>query len=232
MSINVEIKAGEKGAKFAASKKSIAIVIDVLRASTTITTILEMGAAKVIPVREVEEAENIRSNNRDFLLAGERNNLKPQGFDFGNSPLEYLNVNLENKTVVFTSSNCTRVLLPVISVPFLALACYRNIQAVAKWCNIVYKKHNLDIVIIPANTGVMFSDEDFHCALSLKQMIEAAAPPPREDETKRIINYSFHGRNLGKSGFSDDLTYAAAIGKASLVPVYSIEENAFCKQIP
>ena len=210
----------------------MAIIIDVLRASTTITTILEMGAAKVIPVREVDEAKKIRNNNRDFLLAGERNNIKPHGFDFGNSPLEYLNANLENKTVVFTSSNCTRVLLPAISVPFLALSCYRNIKAVANWCRIVCKEQNLDVVLVPANTGELFSDEDFHCALSLKQMIEAAAPPPREDETKRVITHSFHGFNLRQSGFSDDLIFAAAIGKVSLVPVYSIEEGAFCKHIP
>ncbi|MFX0094197.1 MAG: 2-phosphosulfolactate phosphatase, partial [Candidatus Hodarchaeota archaeon] len=179
------------------------------------------------PVKEVEEARSIKATNPNYILAGERKNVPPPGFQFGNSPLDYLEADLTNRTVVFSSSNCTRVVSFALSAPFLALACYRNIEAVAKWCKRVQEQTNFKIIIVPANSGRRFSDEDVHCAICLKQMIKNSAPPPSESEVLRIIVHSAHGYNLKNSGFSQDLFFAAEVNKTSVVPIYSVEEQAF-----
>lgn len=68
-------------------KDKVVVVIDVLRATSVITTAIGNGALEVVPVVEIEEAIKMKGNNS--LLGGERKGLKIEGFDLSNSPLEY-----------------------------------------------------------------------------------------------------------------------------------------------
>src|SRR5690554_4736007 len=91
-----------------------AVVIDVLRASTTILAALECNIPYMIPVATIEEA--LSQHQRlpgECYLGGERNRLRPQGFDFGNSPLEYRQIE-QPLPVVYTTSNGTRALRKVV----------------------------------------------------------------------------------------------------------------------
>ena len=69
----------------------IVVIVDILRASTTMTTALQNGAAGVIPCLHIDEALALRERDDDYeyLLGGERGGLKIEGFDFGNSPASY-----------------------------------------------------------------------------------------------------------------------------------------------
>src|SRR3990167_11479727 len=84
-----------------------AVVIDVLRASTTILYALEAGAAEVIPCLEIEDALKIAGSmpRSQVVLGGERGGLPIDGFDLGNSPLEYDPSAVSGKTIVFTTTN-------------------------------------------------------------------------------------------------------------------------------
>ncbi|HYW81106.1 MAG TPA: 2-phosphosulfolactate phosphatase, partial [Thermoguttaceae bacterium] len=92
-----------------------AVVIDVLRASTTIVHALESGAREIIPCSDVGEARAIASqlSAGEFVLGGEREGLPIDGFDLGNSPSEYLPHRVEDKAVVFTTTNGTRAISQV-----------------------------------------------------------------------------------------------------------------------
>src|SRR5262245_9024917 len=90
----------------------VAVVIDVLRASTTIVQALAAGALAVIPCSEVDEAERLAARFRPgtALLGGERKGVRIAGFDLGNSPGEYTPAVLRGKTLIFTTTNGTRAL--------------------------------------------------------------------------------------------------------------------------
>ena len=90
----------------------IIVVIDVLRATSTIVTALYLGASSVIPVTSVKEAKKVQKNLHieNSLLCGEENIQKIEGFDLGNSPLEYEKEFIKNKIIIFKTSNGTKVL--------------------------------------------------------------------------------------------------------------------------
>src|SRR5438132_9688378 len=90
-----------------------AVVIDVLRASTTICHALAAGAREVIPCLEVEEARRVAADNSGSrpMLGGEREGVRIEGFDLGNSPGEYRPDTVGGRTVVFTTTNGTRAML-------------------------------------------------------------------------------------------------------------------------
>ncbi|KUK34943.1 MAG: Phosphosulfolactate phosphohydrolase-like protein, partial [Caldanaerobacter subterraneus] len=96
-------------------KNKNVVVIDTLRATSVITTALYNGAKEIIPVSEVEEAiELVKSLDKTtYLLGGERNSTKIEGFDLSNSPLEYTREKVENKTIIFTTTNGTKALKKV-----------------------------------------------------------------------------------------------------------------------
>lgn len=89
----------------------IAVVIDVLRASTTMITALAHGAARVVPVADVDEARRLAAEaGPAALLGGERGGVRIAGFDLGNSPLEYVASRVAGRTIVITTTNGTAAL--------------------------------------------------------------------------------------------------------------------------
>ena len=90
-------------------EKSIVVIIDVFRATTTIATALYNGAQSIIPVETVEEAQKMMVK-KDYIVGGERDGKKIDGFSCGNSPMEYSTNLVKNKTIVFTTTNGTKLL--------------------------------------------------------------------------------------------------------------------------
>src|SRR5262245_9343354 len=92
---------------------SVAVVIDVLRATTTIIHALAAGCCAVLPIAEVEEARHIADGMRAgrVLLGGERDGVPPPGFDVGNSPGEYSCARCKGTTLVLTTTNGTCALI-------------------------------------------------------------------------------------------------------------------------
>src|SRR5690242_5515107 len=97
---------GSEGCLLAVRQHALAIVVDALRASTTLSVMLDQGAERILVVADVEDAFALAAQTPGALLAGERGGQPLPGFDFGNSPLEILSApRLDGRTVVFTSSN-------------------------------------------------------------------------------------------------------------------------------
>ncbi len=113
---------------------STVVVIDVLRASTTINQALAEGATAVIPCLEVEEARRIAANLPTGLavLGGEREGLRIPNFDLGNSPSEYRPETVAGKTVVFTTTNGTRAMMACRAARRVLVGAFVNWSAVCK----------------------------------------------------------------------------------------------------
>ena len=91
-------------------KDSIVVIIDVFRATSTIAAAVHNGAAEIIPVDSVAKCIELGAQIPNSLTAGERDGKVAEGLQHGNSPLEYPRAFIENKTLVLTTTNGTRLL--------------------------------------------------------------------------------------------------------------------------
>jgi len=108
----------------------LTVIIDVFRAFSTACYAFEMGAKKIIPVALIDEAFRMKSSHHEYILMGERNEIKPEGFDFGNSPslLHYQKV--EGKTIVHTTSSGTQGIAAAVNASEILTGSFVNAGAV------------------------------------------------------------------------------------------------------
>ena len=110
----------------------VVVVIDVLRATTTMCVALDQGAERVIPVETIEECLKYKGSD-GYILAGERNGRKVEGFHFGNSPFEFMNGVVKGKTLVLTTTNGTRAIKMTEKSHQVVIGGFLNFSALAKW---------------------------------------------------------------------------------------------------
>ncbi|QGU93999.1 2-phosphosulfolactate phosphatase family protein [Clostridium bovifaecis] len=142
-------------------KGKTVVIIDMLRATSVIVTALANGCNDVIPVIDIEEAKRLASINREiYILGGERNSVKIEGFDFSNSPLEYVRNIVKGKTLIITTTNGTKAIHGALGAKSILIGALINAKAVAQ------KAIELDndLVIINAGTHGEFSMDDFICS--------------------------------------------------------------------
>src|SRR4030066_242814 len=138
------------------------VVIDVLRASSTIVAALSNGAKEVVPVGTVEFAVKVSGGifGGQALLGGERNTKKIEGFALGNSPSEYTKEVVNGKSIVFYSTNGSRAIVKAKYSANLFICSFNNLKALAKHL----KKLNEDVIILCSGNNNFFSLEDSVCA--------------------------------------------------------------------
>lgn len=137
---------------------SSAVVIDVLRASTTMVQALANGADAVIPCLGIDDARSAaeRLSPQPLLLGGERRGVPIEGFDLGNSPFEYTAETVSNKTVVFTTTNGTRALLMAREAARVYVGAFINRRAIVKrLC-----EDDCDVHLVCAGTDGQLTPED------------------------------------------------------------------------
>lgn len=127
---------------------SVAVVFDVLRATSTMITALAHGATGIWPVRTVEEALALKKKHPEALLGGERCGDCIQGFDLGNSPLEY-GENVRGREIIATTTNGTVALRAVEHASCVLAAALLNIGALAAHLN---AQPSRDILLVCAGT--------------------------------------------------------------------------------
>jgi 2-phosphosulfolactate phosphatase len=149
-----------------------AVVLDVVRASTTIVAALAGGARAVIPVGSPDEARALarRGSGGPVLVGGERGGAPPPGFDHGNSPAEYTPDRVRGRTVVFTTTNGTRALLALAGARRIAVGGFVNAAAVARWV----AREPGDALFVCAGERGRFCLEDAVCAGLMVSRLAAA----------------------------------------------------------
>jgi 2-phosphosulfolactate phosphatase len=210
-----------------------AVVIDVLRATSTILTMLVNGADTVVPVLSPEEAFAVAKDNPDrtFLLGGERKSVLIPGFHLGNSPLEYTPSQVEGRPVLFTTTNGTRAIRRAAQGSAVYIASFLNAPAVAKELLALGK----DVAICCAGTHDQFSLEDTGCAGAILHFMAGPSAHLETNDlgyvarefyrqfdgrTADLLYLSEHGQNLLKLGLKDDLLFCAQVGTSTLVPQF------------
>ncbi|MHC1712735.1 MAG: 2-phosphosulfolactate phosphatase [Solidesulfovibrio sp.] len=155
----------------AAQATGTAVVIDVFRACSVACYAFAAGAQRILPVDSVEEALDVKAAHPEYLLAGERNCLKPDGFDFGNSPSEVRAVDLTGRTLVHTTSAGTRGLVAAMGSAERVLTCsFANMTATA--AAIAAASPETVSVVAMGKAGVAHAPEDKLCAMYLANVLQ------------------------------------------------------------
>ena len=222
-----------------------AVVIDVLRATTTIVHALASGAREVRICQEVEEARALAGASFGAVLAGERGGLPIPGFHLGNSPAQFTPPAVGGKSVFFTTTNGTRAMVRCQRAGRVLLAAFVNFSAVCRELSAAARSPNCDgIAIVCAGTEGEVTREDTLLAgaivddlvaateldLTLNDQAEIAADAWRNcrsdlggrDPLGRALRQSRGGRNLIEIGMENDIVIAAEIDKFDLVPVLDL----------
>ncbi|MEE3371118.1 MAG: 2-phosphosulfolactate phosphatase [Planctomycetota bacterium] len=210
---------------------STVVVIDVLRASTTIISALAAGASSVRPCREVSEALRIAGQLEPaVVLGGERNGVPIAGFHLGNSPSEYTREVVGGKNIVFTTTNGTLAMESCRLADRVLVGAFANQSAVVEF---LATQPHVDLVCAGTHGEVTREDVLFAGAVvarlsrSTTTMNDASrlasdawcnlesAPP---EMLTKALRDSQGGRNLVKIGHAADIAYAAQVDTTSLIP--------------
>jgi 2-phosphosulfolactate phosphatase len=171
----MEIKVGSL-VRDAREAEGTVIIIDVFRAFTTAAIAFDHGAARITLVAEVEEALALRRQGIGDVLMGEVDGKRPEGFDYGNSPYEVSQVDFTGKSIV----QSTRAGTVGVAAAGNAGAIYLGSFAVAAATVAAVLRDTPPMVWIIAmgDRGRLRSDEDEHCALYLRNLLEGRHPDP------------------------------------------------------
>lgn len=131
------------------------VVIDVLRASTTICTAIHNGAASVVPFLEIDEAKKFSGGDSSILTGGERGGIQIEGFDFGNSPFEYTEERVSGRTIAFTTTNGTKAMNQCKRSSNVFIGSFCNFSEIARS---ISKHPKIDLICAGTNGEITLED--------------------------------------------------------------------------
>jgi 2-phosphosulfolactate phosphatase len=233
MHVHVALGPAEFGA--AGLDGRAALVIDVLRATTSVVTACAAGCRSVIPVPDEAAARRVagRFPAGACLLAGERGGDPIPGFDLGNSPLEFTRDRVEGRVIVFTTTNGTGAMLAAAPAAAIAVAALTNAAAAARWS----LARGTDLTVLCAGERGAFCLEDAVCAGFVMEALAAdgardlrltdAAVAARRlagvyaGRLERLVEDAAWARHLHKAGRAADFAACLALSTTDQVPTLS-----------
>ncbi|MGM0545582.1 MAG: 2-phosphosulfolactate phosphatase [Bacteroidota bacterium] len=138
------------------------VIIDVLRASSTMITALENGAKGVIAVGDMDDASKISHNldAKSFLMSGEKDGVTIEGYDLGNSPLEHTGEVVKGKTIILNTTNGTKAIKRCSLAEQIIVGSFLNLNAIVDYL----KEHGNEVLLVCAGWRGRLSLEDMLCA--------------------------------------------------------------------
>ena len=215
------------------------LVVDILRATTTIVAALANGAKDVVPVESTDEAIRLAQTleRDDVLLAGERGGERVSGFALGNSPREMTADVVGGKTLVMSTTNGTPAVTAALSGSPVIIGAATNFSAAAERARQAFAEAG-ELVILCAGRERRFALEDTYAAGRFAQAViptgkrrsvelDDAGVVALEmvkrygDKWKRAVQASAAAKQLGRLGFRADVTAATEVDTHAIVPLYA-----------
>lgn len=147
----------------------LTVIIDVFRAFSVACYLFDNGAAAVIPVGEMDEAYRLKKENPDFILMGERDGMKQDGFHYGNSPDEIRKVDFTGKTIIHTTSAGTQGIVHAEGADEIITGSLVNAGAVAQY--ILQRNPGEVSLVCMGNAGKAEAEEDTFCAEYIQNLL-------------------------------------------------------------
>ncbi len=216
--------------------ETVCIVIDELRASSTLTTLLDQGASEVLLTQDLDAARRL-AEEHGSLLAGERHGITPSGFDYNNSPSELSTGDLRGRSVVLSTSNGTAVLAELQSMPVVLVGCVLNARACAEQAVAAASALGVGVGVVCAGTlGAFALDDAVAAGLLVGRLMDALAARGSGwtlsdaaiaavrlrlafPDIGEALAQSVAGRLVTRLGAGDDVPFCARIDASAMVPV-------------
>lgn len=214
-------------------KDRTVVVIDVLRACSTIATALNNGARSVVPVADMAQAGKIASNldQQSYLLGGERDGIQIEGYHLGNSPLEYTSKMVSGRTVILNTTNGTVAIDQARAAEHLLIGSFLNAGRVVDFI----RDAGNDLTIICAGWRNRVSLEDTLCAGLMLYTLWDGVEPNSVSDTAHIAFTQYdhdrdnltsalhrcnHAQWLASQGFENDVEYCLQLDALPVLPYY------------
>ncbi|MBN1925041.1 MAG: 2-phosphosulfolactate phosphatase [Prolixibacteraceae bacterium] len=146
----------------AANARGLTVIIDVFRAFSVACYLINNGAQQIYPVGSIDEAYALKKENPEFILIGERNERKCEGFDYGNSPTHIKDVDFSGKTVVHTTSSGTQGIDLARNASECITGSFVNASAIASYIKLI--KPEVVSLVAMGYEGKYSTQEDDFCA--------------------------------------------------------------------
>jgi 2-phosphosulfolactate phosphatase len=199
-----------------AAPAAVGVVVDVLRATSTIAQALASGYERVLCCGEIEEARALRAELPDSLLGGERQAIRVEGFDVGASPREFLEAHA--RTLILSTTNGTRAILETSRrCGRVLLGSLLNVSAVAEAAG------SDDVVVVCAGFQGGFALDDVYCAGRIVQLLggertHAATAAELVAQAFPSALEALNARTYGPPGLEEDIAYCAQEDLLDVVP--------------
>ena len=210
----------------------IVIIIDILRACSTIVTALNSGIEELIPCTNVSEVQNLKFKDNEILTAGERNGEKILEFDFDNSPITFVNNSFRKDKLALTTTNCTEAIKIASKSLHMYFGCVLNYSSVIKFLKNLEAKQR--VIFLSSGYKQEESEEDNLFAYSvinkLKEMRSIKQNGFQIPENLKSLSYSDlknlifdtdHSKRLINIGKKKDIEFSLNFDKFDCLPHYA-----------
>jgi 2-phosphosulfolactate phosphatase len=203
----------------------VVVVVDILRATSCMTAGLANGVKSITPYQNLEQCEFMKYEG--YLIAGERNGQKVNGFDLGNSPFDYMDERVKGKKVAVTTTNGTVAIEKSKRAIEVIIGSFLNISAVAAHV----KKQRQNVLILCAGwkgkvnledslfagalVDQLLNEFEFECDAPL--LAHATYLQMKDDMLNRVQNSS-HAKRLNKLNVHKDIEYCLKLDEFNIVP--------------
>lgn len=208
-------------------QNSIVVVIDILRATSSITYGIENGAQTIIPVAQVEDC--LKYADKGYLLAAERNGEVVKGYDFGNSPFSYTKEKVNGKTIVLTTTNGTKAMHMARETAYqVVVGSFLNLTSLCNWL----KAQNKDVLLLCAGWKDKFNLEDTLFAGAVVNVLRkdfvhfddacVAAEDMyllAKDDLRGYLKKSSHNYRLEQLNIEEDVKFCLQLDTCQAIPV-------------
>ncbi|MGM0411231.1 MAG: 2-phosphosulfolactate phosphatase [Bacillota bacterium] len=228
--MKIDISFTVKELKDRVLKDKVAVIIDTLRATSTIITALNEGAKSVKPKLNSKQVLKEKNNSvkKNIIFSGEKNGIKRKGLDLGNSPFDYIFGEIRGKDIVFATTNGTKGILEAQSAKEVLIASLLNRKRVAE--ELIKKSE--DVILCCAGTKGRFSLEDFLTAGAIIDYLKMSKVKIIGDDrvvTSRllyknnknnlldVLKQSENGKRLIQNDKKRDLKFTTQLDKYSIL---------------
>ncbi len=202
------------------------VVVDILRATSCMVTAFAHGVSSITPFASLDQCRDMR--NKGFITSGERNGEKVPGFDKGNSPFEYMNDDVRNQKIAFTTTNGTQAIEKSKNARKVVIGAFLNLTAVTRY--LLITENNILVVCAGWKGKVNLEDTLFAGALveNLKNHVEPDCDAPlaaqhlynlAKGDMVSFLRNSSHVKRLNRLNIHKDIEFCLTPDKYPLVPV-------------
>jgi 2-phosphosulfolactate phosphatase len=230
---------------FREAEPYVCVVVDVLRASSSLVVLVDRGVDEVLLASSIGEARRLARERPQYLLCGERGGLPPRGFQYGNSPVEFAALELAGRRAILCTSNGTRALARAAAAPLALVGALLNASAAGRAAAEAAAAQGLGVAVVCSGDegGTAFSLED---ALGAGAVVDAILGLGREaprlelsdaalaaltlyrahqGQEQAALRASSHARDLEALGFGEDLSFCARRDAFAAVPYLQRDDD-------